>query len=308
MKFFVLPGIALINLFGLTIHIQQLNDYLRQGRQDFLAHPLFFQDNVSSQNKESNFSLFQRVGSIEEADVVVIGLYLELLEYWKERTRMIEMLRWIGKKVYPKKAIGYWNHDSDFSGANQFVPSNVFIINSGYTSNPGKNDILIPFWNIQKNPYSEAKPQFASFIGSVNNNLRHWLVTSILKYNHPDIQYKKVYGDDYLREIGSTKFSLCPRGGPGTGGFSFRVFEALEAESIPVIMVDILHFPMKEIIPWESICIRIPEEKVVDIEYIHKTLKEIDSEKIIEEIRKVKPLLTFKSVQQYVYDSIKRVI
>lgn len=308
MKFFVLSPIELINKFGLKIYLQKLNDYLNEGRQDILSHPLFFEDNVCSHSKGGNFSLFQRVGSIQEADIVIIGLYLELLEYWHERKKMVTMLLWVAKTFYPKKVIAYYNHDSDFAPANEYIPSNVFIINSGYTSNPGKNDILIPFWNIQKNPYSLPKIQFASFIGAVNNNLRHWFVTSILKYNHPDIYHKKVYGDDYLRELSSTKFSLCPRGGRGSGGLSFRIFEVIEAESIPVILVDILHFPMKEIIPWERICIRIPEEKAVDIEYIHTKLKEVDSEKMIEEIKKVKPLLTFKSVQQYVHDSITRVI
>lgn len=305
MKFFVIPALDLINIFGLTQHLEKLHTYLDGGRQDILAHMMFFEDNCCSKGRNGDFSMFRRASSIDDADVVVIGLYLELLEYWRERKTLVDMLNWVSKIIYPKKAIGYWNHDTDFSGANDYVPSNVFIINNGYTSNPGKNDILIPFWNIEKNPHSLPKTEFASFIGTPNNSLRQKLALSIRAYNHPEIQHKQIYGDEYLQELNRTVFVLCPRGGPGSGGFSYRVFEAFAAGSIPVIMVDILHFPMKDSIPWEKICVQIPEETASDIEKIHTTLKAIDIAQMLRAIEETKPLLTFGSIQKYIHDSIQ---
>jgi hypothetical protein len=306
MKFYVIEASWIMQRFNLTRFKKKLDNYLSCGRQDVLEHLLFFEENVCSKLVEDkDFSLFQRVSTPEEADILVFGLYLEFIAYWfgdSAGWKLIEIFKTLEQNQ--KLTIAYWNHDTDFSPANEFVPKNVVILNQGYTSSPGPRDILLPFWIAESFPDCE-KVQFASFIGTPNNELRRKLVNAIHKYNRPDIiAATQSFGENYKRAIAMTMFCLCPKGGLGGGGFSYRVFEVLQAGSIPVILVDSLCYPMTEIIPWDKICIRIPESKAEDIPYILSVLESVDKDVMLCEIEDVKPLLSLRSMQQYIHRRI----
>ena len=57
---------------------------------------------------------------------------------------------------------------------------------------------------------------------------------------------------DFLNEVSLSKFTFCPR---GNGSSSFRLFESLEAGSVPLItgMVD---YPFRDKVDWDSFSIR----------------------------------------------------
>lgn len=303
MKFYVLPVEPLIQHLNLSTFKTKLNAYLNQDRQDVLEHPMFFEENVCSRASiDKDFSLFHRVNTPEEADIFVVSFYLELLAYWLEDRAgavLIELFKVLGQTQ--KLTIAYWNHDVDFSEANAFVPKNVIILNQGYTSSPGPQDILLPFWNVGVFP-ELPKVQFASFVGTPNNDLRRKLISAVHAYNRPDIIASILsFGENYKKSIAMTLFVLCPKGGLGKGGFSFRVFEAIQAGSIPVILVDSLCYPMTEIIAWDKICVRIPESKVEDIPYILSTLESVDKEAMLSAIQEVKPLLSLRGIQTYIH-------
>lgn len=57
-----------------------------------------------------------------------------------------------------------------------------------------------------------------------------------------------------------TKFALCPR---GISASSIRLFEAMEAGCVPVIIADALVLPMGP--SWEDFAIRIPENRLVGL-------------------------------------------
>ena len=306
MKVHILSAEDLIRTFGLIRFKDRLALYLKDGREDVLIHPMFFEDNVCSKaTTDKDFSLFQRVHTVEDADIIVCPLYLELLAYWLgERTlsKFVQLFQYF--ETLPKRVVVYWNHDADFSPANSIVPKNVIVLNQGYTSSPGPQDILLPFWNVGVFP-TLPKVQFASFIGKANNELRRRLIQSIHSYNRPDIiAATQSYGENYTKSIAMTLFVLCPRGGLGTGGFSFRVFEAIQAGSIPVIFVDRLCYPMTEHIPWDTICIRIPESKVDDIPFVLSTLQAVDTAPMLQAIEDVKPRLRLRFLQQYIHDRL----
>jgi hypothetical protein len=154
---------------------------------------------------------------------------------------------------------------------------------------------------VEENPHSEPKTQLASFIGTQNNDLRRAFVRAIQAYNHPEIQLKHVHGDEYLRELSRTTFTLCPRGGPNPGGFSYRVFEAIQARSIPVVFVDVLTFPMAEVVDWTKLCLRLPESMVTDIAEVHRRLLAFPVAEAMEEIERAHEAFSVRGVQRYVF-------
>jgi hypothetical protein len=64
----------------------------------------------------------------------------------------------------------------------------------------------------------------------------------------------------FKQVLGQTKFALCPR---GIAPSSIRLFEALEAGCVPVILADQLVLPDGP--DWASFCLRVPERQVASV-------------------------------------------
>ena len=98
-------------LSSLNIVGGNLDEYLYGGRQDVLENFDIFCENVRSKNKKlKNFDLFERVNVVTDDCVIVLGLYLELLEFWGQRHRIYDVVKFYTEK-YPnnKKVIDYKN-------------------------------------------------------------------------------------------------------------------------------------------------------------------------------------------------------
>ena len=76
---------------------------------------------------------------------------------------------------------------------------------------------------------------------------------------HPNCSFRSATGLGYGDLLTHTRFALIPR---GHGLFSYRLTEALSAGAIPVILADGLVLPFDELINWNAISIRIPEDRV----------------------------------------------
>lgn len=305
MRYYYLPGSEMFRLYRLARYLPKVRDYLKT-RWDVLDTPAILTETELSRHiRTKDFSLFTRVHTPEPGAVIVLGFYLELLEYWGEGDILMRMI-WDMSRSYPNHTcLAFYNHDNDFAKYNDWIPKNVRILNCGYTSSRGPQDILIPFWNIEENPFREPKTQFASFSGSVNNALRAAFLDAIRAYNHPDIQVKSVYGEEYRRELSRTTFTLCPRGGPNSGGFSYRVFEAIQARSIPVLFVDTLQFPMPEVVNWDAISIRLPEALATDIAEVHRRLRALDPAPYLAGLESAREQLSLHGVQRYLVSCLQ---
>lgn len=311
LNFYLIHADEIMSDYSLNHHRHALEDYKRGGRQDIFDNPNIFTENSCSIDKEKkNFSLFNRVDIIDNNTIIVIGLYLELLEFWGEGNKLIQIIDDISSKYPNNFVVGYWNHDHDFSRYNGSVINhkNLIILNHGYTSSKTDNDILLPFWNISENLYNEPKTQFCSFIGTPNNGLRSQLVSEINKFKNNDIIHGQVRGDEYLKSLNRTLFSLCPLGGHGGGGFSYRVFESIRANSIPVIIVDSLVYPMTDIVNWDDISIRIKQSEINNMSEIYNKLRSIDYNQKLSNLSNNKDKFTLLGVQEYVYTKILKKI
>ena len=169
----------------------------------------------------------------------------------------------------------------------------------GDSSVVGKNDILVHRWIINTKPYKEEKKYFASFIGSINNQYRYELAKNIINAGNNKISYQNnIPHDKFLSTLSSTMFSLCPLGGPGQGGFSYRFFECLHLNTIPVLMVDNILFPSQDRVDWNNLCVRISQKDSLDINQLIQTLESVDTEKILRYINDTKDVFTLGGAQE----------
>jgi len=66
----------------------------------------------------------------------------------------------------------------------------------------------------------------------------------------------------FIDALKQSRLALAPR---GAGQHSFRLFEAMSAGRIPVILADDYMLPMEEFVDWDACSFRIPEARAVSV-------------------------------------------
>ena len=286
-----------------------LSNYVAEyerSRPDSLKNiDIFCEGERAAAQTHKRFDLFERNDT--SPAVLVSPLYLELFEFsgcGNYIVRYVEAL----SSLYPTQTVVFqWNHDNDFYpySAEVELLDNIKIINFGNNTYRSPRDIIVPFWNVSTSLKKEKKVQFSSFVGSVNNRARHALASSIINLNNTDLVYiERLPEDEYLSFLSSCHFSLCPLGGPGGSGFSYRFFECLHLNTIPVLMVNKLVFPYPDI-DWNNICIRLPEDyyEPTGIINILKSFQFRETS-MLEHIKSHRLRFTLGGVQEEVYNNL----
>ncbi len=121
------------------------------------------------------------------------------------------------------------------------------------------------------------KDIFCSFVGSTTHNIRNQIADLYGRDSSFVFVNKswtlEVCNDDFNVFINTTrrsKFTLCPR---GYGAQSFRLYEALQLESVPVVVYDKRWFAFEDRIDWSSFCVLV---HCNEIETIKDRLLQID--------------------------------
>jgi len=288
------------------------SDKYLSNRPGILTDVDIFCENIRSENQEfKDFTLFKMADERDSDVVYVYSIYLEIFEFLGRHELITKAVKYFSEK-YPNNLIVFqWNHDNNYARYGKFIEkySNVRVINFGYTSKKFFNSITVPFWNINTTKYSEPKKTWAAFYGTPNNRLRQILASNIL--NHPSEGFEfaqKIPQEEFYQHLSQTIFSLCPKGGPGGGGFSYRFFECMHLNTVPVIMVDNLVFPYEEELDWNKLCIKLPETMVGNISAMQKELKARESkvEEMLEYIDQHRHKFSLLGVQQEVYKAIQK--
>lgn len=125
------------------------------------------------------------------------------------------------------------------------------------------------------------KDIFCSFVGSaVTHEVRKKMVNFLSDLPEYIIHSKEQWSykitneqmDSFLDITAKSKFCLSPR---GTGPTSFRLYEAMQLESIPVyVYTTVPYLPFRDVINWEDICILIEENDISNINNILKSVSE----------------------------------
>jgi hypothetical protein len=307
MKFKLIHYTDIINDFKLNNHLYWLqNEYLaeRNGRHDIFDNIDIFSENIRSKNRKyKKFQLFERVDNIDVDVVIVVGFYLELLEYWGEYNKIVEVITYYSNKYPDNKIIFFWNHDTDFIKYNDSIKhlKNIFILNYN-TSQETPNDIVVPFWTFSdKDDILEVdKLYFCNFIGTLNGGLRSTLYSNLIGKENYFVSQKLDYSS-FIDIVSKSKFTLCPK---GSGLSSYRFFECMFLGSVPVLIADQVILPYNEILDYDKMIVRIPESKVNDFEYINNKLLEIDYEQMCKNIIENIKYFRLDGIQEFIHNKI----
>jgi hypothetical protein len=307
-KFYVIPYEEIMEFVkDERIPEHWLKEYLSH-RPGILNDVDIFCKNCRSENQPSNFEIFNRVNTIDEADIAVFSIYLELFEFAGVHNNILKCVEHYSKKYQNKLIIFHWNHDDDFANYGYEIEKyeNVYVNNFGYTSKKFKNNILLPFWVINTKQYKEKRVIPIGFIGNPNNEFRKKIVTKISHMQKPSYYY---YGqaypqENYYKTVSSCLFNLCPRGGGGNGGFSYRFFECFHLNSIPVLISDTINFPYQNKLDYNTISVHVAENKIENLEELKKQLFELNYKQMLETIEQKRMLFTLKGVQEEIYDNL----
>lgn len=166
------------------------------------------------------------------------------------------------------------------------LPSDTVCFSAG--GNAKKNKVIpIPLIcsPLNINAQAENRTILASFVGSNTHRIRQKLAQTFHQSKNIHILMKNwspfVGTDDFISFCNLTqksKFCICPR---GYGLNSFRLYEAMQLGSIPVIVTDEPYLPWNDELNWNEFSVIIPEN---DIQKLEEILTSISEEKI-EEMR-----------------------
>tara|TARA_R100000388_G_scaffold94967_2_gene84569 strand:- start:16845 stop:17807 length:963 start_codon:yes stop_codon:yes gene_type:complete len=290
-----------------------LNEYLRT-RPDILEKIDIWCPNSRSAKQEDycNFHLFDQTDKVDSSTVFVFSIYLELFEFNNMQVQMYNCIDHFCKKYPNNLIVFHWNHDNDWALHGWIMEKykNAWVVNFGYTSKKHKRNIIVPFWNINTDVVEENKKYFASFIGTPNNNIRAKLANHIMQSGKDTFHYLSgLDKEQYYKAVSSSVFSLCPQGGPSDGGFSYRFFECLHLNTVPVILVNRLVFPYDSEINYDDVCLRFPvsliDRGINNLEkYLISNQSRVDQ--MLKNISSVRHKFTLGGVQQEVYKNISK--
>ena len=107
----------------------------------------------------------------------------------------------------------------------------------------------------------------------------------------------KLEYQEFRRALSSCRFSFCPR---GAGLSSWRFFECMHLNTIPVLFADEVELPYADL-NYDKLCIRIPEELAGNKNHIDDLLKSVDEEDILSNIKETRHRFTLRGVQKEVH-------
>ena len=135
------------------------------------------------------------------------------------------------------------------------------------------------------------KELLASFVGSSTHDIRNKMVEAMKDKSDVYISTKgweqNVKVDqlsDFVESATKSKFVLCPR---GYGASSFRLYEAMQLDSVPVYISDRFWLPWTHELNWNEFCVLIKEEEIPDLHSILDSVTDERYEKMKSKIEEV---------------------
>ena len=136
---------------------------------------------------------------------------------------------------------------------------------------------------------TKDKEYLASFVGSSTSNIRNDIIEQY--ENDPDIfiEHKgwdhNVKSDEFTSYVDASlksKFVICPR---GYGPTSFRLYEAMQMDAVPVYVSDRFWIPWTHELNWEEFCVFITPDKLPELKTILESIDDETYEKMKNKIK-----------------------
>lgn len=155
----------------------------------------------------------------------------------------------------------------------EILPKNTLSFEAG----GNKNGIPIPLIcsPIKQIP-EHNKEYFCSFVGCFTHHIRNEIFNNF----NSDNDFKFVTSqwestvssdkfDNFVTTTSKSEFSLCPR---GYGPSSFRLYEILQLNSIPVYIYDKAWLPFEKYLNWSDFCVLVEQKDIKDLKTILKSI------------------------------------
>jgi hypothetical protein len=169
--------------------------------------------------------------------------------------------------------------------------------------NGTKGDYMIPLiclpqlpnMNLERDIYCSFMGRFDTYFS--RTDMKHTLENSANKDKFK--LFETVNYEEYKQIINRSIFTLAPR---GFGFTSFRLYEAIYANSIPIYIWDNeIALPFSDKIDWNEFCVIIHSSKINQIEEILEKVNIPEMQKKLEEIKSV---FTFEYTTDYIIRKI----
>jgi hypothetical protein len=161
-------------------------------------------------------------------------------------------------------------------------------------------DYTIPLICLPSFPYLNMERNiFCSFMGRFNTHKCRKDMHRLLRSNAKFTFYKSVGFEEYKNILNTSIFTLAPR---GYGYTSFRIYEAILAESIPIyIWEDKKVLPFEDVLNWEEFSIVIHAN---DMNQLPDILDKCNIESMQSKLREVKQCFMFEYIFEYITNKI----
>ena len=125
----------------------------------------------------------------------------------------------------------------------------------------------------------QEKEYLASFVGSTTHNIRNAMTESLKDHSdvyistsgwNPQVKHEQL--EDFVSASTKSKFVLCPR---GYGASSFRLYEAMQLDAVPVYISDRFWLPWTHELNWNEFSVLIAENQIPDL---YNILSSIDDD------------------------------
>ena len=157
------------------------------------------------------------------------------------------------------------------------------------------------------------KTQLASFVGTLTtHSLRDEVCRALqdkddIVWNGKNVwsaAVQKQDADVFIKETLQSYFCLAPR---GYGRSSFRFFEAMLMDTVPVyVWDDIEWLPYKEVLDYSTFAISISRKDVPNLYDILSSISDKTYEKMVENLKKNRHWFTLEGMMEYIIQHISK--
>ena len=201
-----------------------------------------------------------------------------------------ELFRAISELDPSKKYFTVSTHDDAPQGNFGFDVTHFYA--GGRSELSGTTPIPL-LWSGYESVPDIQKMIFCSFVGSITHDIRPKVLIPLQEkpgYVIQAFEWVQDVPEDrqsiFKNVLWNSRFTLCPR---GYGANSYRIYEAMQAGSIPVYVSDKFMLSWSDEIDWNEFCVIIPEDKVLETDAILRSITETQVRKMQEKLKEVYP-------------------
>lgn len=159
----------------------------------------------------------------------------------------------------------------------EILPPNTIVFSMG-GNKTGSNIIPLPLICSPIQYTKKDKDIKISFVGSLTHHIREILYKHYSKNDNFKFVVKgwELLTDEeninnFIDITSRSEFTLCPR---GYGKSSFRLYESMQMNSVPIYVYDECWLPWEDQVDWDRLILKVPIEDIPNIEYNVKNIEQ----------------------------------